>query len=320
MLALFDTELPAADDAFALVCHWPSGTVSTDHSRMPTLLLPGGVVCEEFRIVVAPAPPPAVVLHFAESVREGITVGLDHPAQLDVRRRLPDHPKRCTEGFEQRCVARAYDLPRCPPNTGRIAGKQIAQRVGHPARIGRMDVVAAGERVLDWVAPLEDEEGSYDEKYGGFHLADQGHETCWLIRSKDGVYSLSRMSRGNGWHVKLTSPLLDDVERYLVASFGPQLRRRVLPTSPPVSATRPWDPEAGWGPVDDAFILQAHESGFRLQSLGGGGRSEIRVICFTSEDEAISFSRYGGRSVEDLKASFLDGLGRPLLPVESAKR
>jgi hypothetical protein len=179
-----------------------------------------------------------------------------------------------------------------------------------------MDVVAAGERLLDWVAPLEDEEGSYDEKYDGFHLADQGHETCWLIRSKDGVYSLSRMSRGSGWHVKLTSPLLDDVERYLVASFGPQLRRKVLPSSPPVSATRPWDPEAGWGPVGDGFTLQTHENGFRLQLLGDDAKGERRVIRFTSEDEAISFSRYGGGSVEELKASFLDELGHPLLPVE----
>jgi len=179
-----------------------------------------------------------------------------------------------------------------------------------------MDVVAAGKRLLDWVAPLEDEEGSYDEKYGGFHLADQGHETCWLIRSRDGAYSLSRMSRGNGWHLKLTSPSLDDVERYLVASFGTQVRHKALPTSPPVSATRPWDPQTGWGPVGEAFTLQTHENGFRLQSLGDGGTGETRVIHFTSEDEAISFSRYGGGSVDDLKASFLDKWGHPLLSVE----
>lgn len=138
MLALFNTELPAADDAFALVRHWPSGTVSTKHFRIPALLLPSGVVGKEFRIVIAPAPPPAVVLYFAESVRQGITVGPDHPSELDVCRRLPDHGKRIPEAFEQRCVARPDDLPRCQPDTVRIVGKQIAKRVGHPARIGRV--------------------------------------------------------------------------------------------------------------------------------------------------------------------------------------
>jgi len=78
---------------------------------MPALLLPGGVVGEELRIVVAPAPPRAVVLHFGESVREGGTVGLDHPAELDVCRRLPDPRKRCPEGFEQRPVAQVDDVP-----------------------------------------------------------------------------------------------------------------------------------------------------------------------------------------------------------------
>jgi len=78
---------------------------------MPALLLPGGVVGEELRIVVAPALPRSVVLHFGESVSEGGTIGLDHAAELDVSRRLPDPRKRCPEGFEQRSVAQVDNVP-----------------------------------------------------------------------------------------------------------------------------------------------------------------------------------------------------------------
>ena len=135
MLALLDIEPSAADRALALIGRRPSGAVLTEHSRMAALLLPGGVICEQSWVVVAPAPPPAEALHLGEGVVEGVTIRPDHPTELDICRRPTDLRKCRPEEVEQRDVARADDLPRGLPDPVRIRRQQIIERPRHPARV-----------------------------------------------------------------------------------------------------------------------------------------------------------------------------------------
>lgn len=177
-----------------------------------------------------------------------------------------------------------------------------------------VESTAIGERLLKWIAPLASEEGSYDEKHNGFHLADQGHETCWLIRSEEKQFTLSRMSRGNGWRFRMSSPFSDDVEKYLVEQFGPELRATLLPGAARVSARQPWDAISGWGPPGAGFTLQPAPIGQHLRSAADPSCPDSRTITFAHEDDAIAFSRYAASSVDDLKRSYLDEQGEPLLP------
>lgn len=135
VLAFFDAELRATHGARALVSCRPSGIDSAEDCRVPALFLPGRVVGEQSWIVVAPAPPRAIGLHFVEGVREGVAVRPDHPSQLDVRRCPPNVGERRPEGLEHLDIARADDLPRRLPDAIGVTGKQSTERVDHPTRI-----------------------------------------------------------------------------------------------------------------------------------------------------------------------------------------
>jgi hypothetical protein len=172
-------------------------------------------------------------------------------------------------------------------------------------------VAGVGARVAEWATPagIHCEQASDD----GFLLTDVGLEVRWYLNRRKDSFEVSRAERAGQPQLEMRAFTLEDAERFLLSGYGPILRSAVMGGSPYLVV--PWQ-RADLAP---GFDLVENAEGPLWAGLYHHGRPRANFRSARNPDDAVMFSHIADASLDDIRNSFLDELGKPLFSVDPSR-
>ena len=168
-----------------------------------------------------------------------------------------------------------------------------------------MSIRELGDRLIQWSAPLEIFwVSAWSESTLNAGTSDV--RICVFVEGDQ--YILETEERNGGAVFVMSSGDQTDIERYLVDSYGPQVRAALIPGAPALTAAPYLAPAPTGSTIPEGFTLTPSSDHPIRYVLSRPGSADDHVITFGARYEAEAFSEFAAIPVEEMKVRWMSAV------------